>query len=62
MKAYKEEGYTVQPLKDEGIYSIDKVTEKDGNIYYDIYDQEQNLVNTFRSIKEARNWCKMMQR
>lgn len=57
---YKEDGYMVQPLKPEGKYTIDKVTEKNGDIYYDVYDNKQNLQNSFRTVKEAREWAKMM--
>ena len=57
---YKEDGYTVQPLKPEGEYTIDKVTEANGDIYYDVYDKEENLQNTFDSAAKARAWAKMM--
>lgn len=59
---YREDGYTVRSLKPEGKYTIDKVTEENGDIYYDVYDEEQNLQNIFRTVKEARAWAKMMSR
>lgn len=57
---YKEDGYTVRPLKDEGDFTIDKVTEEDGSIYYDVYDRDDNLQNSFRTAKDAREWARMM--
>lgn len=56
----QEEQYTVRPLKDEGKYKIDKVTEKDGKVYYDVYDKDDNLQNSFYSLKEAREWARFM--
>lgn len=55
-----EDGYTVRELKPIGNYTIDKVTEKDGSIYYDIYDEECNLQEVCRTLKEARKWAQMM--
>lgn len=52
--------FKVRPLKSVGNFDIDKVTEKNGEIYYDVYDREQNLVNTLRTAKDARTWAKMM--
>ena len=61
----KQEGENMTELKERalkgaGDYTIDKVKEEDGNIYYDVYDFDDNLQNTFRTLKEARNWALMM--
>lgn len=59
-KTIKYGDYTIRPLKNEGEFRIDKVTEPNGDIFYDVYDEEDNLQNVFRNIKDARRWARMM--
>lgn len=60
-----EADYKIRELKNEGRYSIDKVTYDSGEVIYDVYyfdayDADYTLVNSFRSLKEARQWARMM--
>lgn len=48
-------------LKSVGNYAIMKVTEVGHEVYYDIYDnKDDDYVTTFRDLREARKWCKIM--
>ena len=40
-------------------FSICKVYKANGDIYYNVYDEDDNLQNSFRSLKEAKEWTKI---
>ena len=55
----RENGYYSKELKKCNGFSIMKVYEKNGDIYYDVYDEDDNLQNSFKSLKEAKEWTKI---
>lgn len=54
IKVFEEDGLVIWELKKLLGYTIDKVKEKNGDIFYDVYDSRDYLVDSFKSLKEAK--------
>lgn len=57
-KEIKENGYYSRELKKSNGFSICKVYEENG-IFYDVYDEDDNLQNSFKTLDQAKKWTKI---
>ena len=58
-KEIKENGYYSRELQKSNGFSICKVYESNNKIFYDVYDSDDNLQNSFRTLSEAKEWTRL---